>query len=89
MLDESTLLVFWEEPYTADQFPIVRYFLEVEGNQTLLEDRALSADTHSFNYTKSPLTECAGLTFQVRAQNSQGNSSGGVVQGAFPNGESK
>lgn len=81
--------MFWEEPYTADEFPITSYFLRVvDMNQTMetvLVDAALSPDTHTYNVTQMDATSnCTNLTFQIWAQSIVGNSSVGTTYGAFP-----
>ena len=88
VLDGNTLEVLWEEPFTAEGFPITSYYLRVvddnQTNETVLIDEALSADTHTFNLTQMAPTDCKNLTFKLWAENSVGNSSAGVAYGAFP-----
>ena len=93
VIDENTLEVLWEEPFTTEGFPITSYYLRVvDGNQTnetALTDIALSADTFSFNVTRMVLnsSSCTNLTFQLWAENSVANSSIGVTYGTFPSGK--
>ena len=89
VIDESSLQVFWEEPYTTEEFPITSYFLRIvdanETSENVLIDTVLSPDTHTLNVTAQTVaTMCLNLTFEIWAENSIGNSSVGVSYGAFP-----
>ena len=90
VIDETSLLVFWEEPYTAHDFPITGYFLHVDANQmgeTVLADVVLSPDIQNYTVTQVDATLCSNLTFHISAQNSVGNSSVDTTFGAFLSGE--
>ena len=88
--DEAILHLTWEEPFSFDSFPIVKYYISVlDINQMALSHVTLNPDTRAFNFTAMGLdTTCTELTFRVIAENRVGNSSAAIVRGAFPSRES-
>ena len=88
--DEAILHLTWEEPFSFESFPIVKYYISVlDINQMALSHVTLNPDTRAFNFTAmGPVTTCTELTFRVIAENRVGNSSAAIVRGAFPSRES-
>ena len=97
MVDEDSLHVSWEEPYSAESFPITGYYYRVvstgQTGDTVLTNSTLPPHSHAFNVTQAApsvnVTQmapagCTYLTFQVWAENGVGRSPAGVVHGSFP-----
>ena len=56
----------------------------LDTNGMALSKEVLSPDTRSFNFTAIGPDSCGELTFMLIAENGVGNSSTGVIRGAFP-----
>ena len=84
VVNESTLQVSWDEPFTCEAFPITGYTVTITNFTNLLELRNLSVDTLSYYITESDIDFCNNLTFKVTATSDAGVSAPGVAHGAFP-----
>ena len=85
MINESTIRVNWERPFTWDDFPITHYTVEVL-NQTgdMLNSSVISPPELYYSITQMSPPSCTNLTFLVQAVNSVGPSPPGTTHGAFP-----
>ena len=85
VINESTIQVDWERPFTWDDLPITNYTVEVF-NQTddMLSTSIISPQELSYSITRTTPPSCTNLTFLVRAINSVGPSLPGITHGAFP-----
>lgn len=79
LLNFSSVLIAWDEPFTWQDFPITNYTVEVfdEANEDLLASEVLSPDTLTYVIL---VAVPFNLTFAVQASNS-------IVQGAVGTGE--
>lgn len=90
-MDEFTLRVSWEPPFSAADFPIMNYSVRVIAaiNSSAEEvfTRQLPPDTLSVTILHSDAISCTNLTFSVTAVNGVGTSLPGITYGAFPDSE--
>ncbi len=88
VVNESTLQVIWDEPFTMEEFPITGYnvtvFSFINQSNEVVASRELRPDTFSVTLTQIDSYLCTNLTLSVSAFNSIGESSPGIVYGAFP-----
>ena len=87
MLDELTVQVVWEEPFTWHSFPITNYSVDVinETSAELIDSTVLSPDMLSYTIAqRGPLDSCTPLLFKVNATNDVGTSFSGCVNGSLP-----
>ena len=84
VINDSTVQVIWEQPFTMEEFSITGYNVTVVdfiNQESLLQ---LSPDTLSFILTHTDSSICTNLTFFIVAVNIIGGSPPGVVNGTSP-----
>ena len=84
-VNETTLQVQWEAPFTWEDFPITNYTVEVFNQTNRLDEVVFNPNVFSYDITRMAPFFCGtNLTFYVLAINSVGISLPGIAQGAFP-----
>ena len=85
VVNDSTLQIRWDEPFTMDGFPIMAYNVTVADSISQEVDYyELSSATHSFTVTRTDPSLCTNLLFSVVAVNDVGPSTPDRVRGALP-----
>ena len=89
-VNESTIQVQWQAPFTWHDYPIINYTVEItnETSAELLASAVLGPDSLLYSLTQMTPSSCTNLTIVLYANNSLGRSPSGIVQGAFPYRES-
>ena len=91
VLDNLTVQVEWDAPFTWEDFPITNYTLLVViayHNTSVQQTVIFNPSVFSYNLTRTQEPVCSNLTFSVSASNSVGSSSASMTQGSYPSGKS-
>ena len=89
-MDDSTLQLSWEPPFTWPQYEILHYTVDMENRSSgyVLPPVTLSpSETAHTLRASAPLQSCAELRFSVTAHTAIGAGTPAVVTGGFPIGE--
>ena len=91
MLDTATIELFWQPPFTWEDYSIVNYSIQVRNRTTGEAMMILTINTTStsitFNFSTlhgEVMQICEELAFTVNAASNIGQSEPGVVYGGFP-----
>ena len=89
IVNESSVQIRWEAPFTWQDYPIVNYTVEVTSQAIaeLLTSVVLGPDSLSYTLTQMKYSNsCTNLTFSLHATSEVGTSLPGITYGAFPAG---
>ena len=90
VVNDSTLQISWDEPFTLNDFPIMAYNVTVDDliNQEEVVTHELSSATRSFTITQTDPSSCTNLLFSVVAVNDVGPSTPNRISAVLPSCES-
>ena len=88
VLDIFTIGVKWDAPFSWPLIPITNYTVQVmnQTNDEMLASTVLTAETLSYNITRTTTLSCDNIVFLVTANNRIGASTSVEIIGHFPAG---